>query len=259
MHTGCTHGKTGCTPVCTSSNVHIMPRAPRQPKPKTSLYAEQHVVNVADIMHPKGANRRPVDEPRHVKKRKLAGALIALIRFKGMSMQKAWRALHPEHAHLSDPACNARCRKVLKWSDEHYPGDFADKLAQHHLGLDRIMAEVQSLLTATRYDHVLKQHVPDHRARNDGVKHLVLINGITPRTIEMVQERRLENLAPKPTIGVGPKLTKEEWDERWAKADQQSRERFKQIAAQLNEEPNVTPGTDMIVVGGGGHNPNGVL
>ena len=51
-------------------------------------------------------------EARKERKRNLAAAILALTSFRGMSLAKAWKTLHPAQKDLSNVAARDRARRV---------------------------------------------------------------------------------------------------------------------------------------------------
>ena len=118
---------------------------------------------------------------RLAEKRNTAAALLALVQFQKLSQAEAWRRLHPLQTDVTDTVARFRTRRLLQWYMMHYPPNFQEALELNHLGRGRILQELQAMLKATRYDTGSKQWVPDWRARGEAVKHMLLLNAITPQ------------------------------------------------------------------------------
>ena len=134
-----------------------------------------------ELVPSKAPAARKAVADRLAEKRNTGAALLALVQFKKISQAEAWRRLHPLATNVTDTQARFRARRLLQWYLTYYPPNFQQALELNHLGRQRILQELQGMLKATRWDKSLKTLVPDWRTRGEAVKHLLLLNAITPQ------------------------------------------------------------------------------
>ena len=106
-------------------------------------------------------------------------SLIALVKLQRMSRPKAWRKLFPQDAEQSDNVLSNRALRLERWHANHFPSNLFEMMTRNHLGIPRVVQEVQRMLKATRFDPHSKQREPDWKTVTEGVKILCQLWGIT--------------------------------------------------------------------------------
>ena len=150
-------------------------------------------------------------DPRYKQKHDDAVALIALVKLQRMSRPKAWRKLFPQDAEQSDNVLSNRALRLERWHANHFPSNLFEMLTRNHLGIPRVVQELQRMLKATRFDPNSKQREPDWKTVTEGVKILCQLWGITStgnhlddlRSVARQYIGQPATNAPK-TIDVGP-------------------------------------------------------
>ena len=150
-------------------------------------------------------------DPRYKQKHDDAVALIALVTLRKMKRPEAWRHLFPVDQDETDQVLSARAYRLERWHRNHFPSNLFEMMTRNHLGIPRVVQEVQRMLKATRFDRHSQQREPDWKTVTEGVRILCQLWGVTSTGNHLDDLRQVARQyigqpasdAPK-TIDVGP-------------------------------------------------------
>ena len=150
-------------------------------------------------------------EARKERKRNLAAAILALTAFRGMSLAKAWKTLHPGQKDISNVAARDRARRVRDWYLNMFPPSFLSVLELNNAGRERLSQVLAEGMHATRFDRDLQKIVPDIKLRLEAAKLVMTAVGINSQG-DHVKESMRQQANSAAQIDAGPKFKDpDEW------------------------------------------------